>query len=395
MTTRTTTTTTPKTRSVPSCSICLFARRQMKSFVIKIQAKDDEMRRKLGYGRVEDGPDDNRVPDYYNLIPLGEKQTCKKWTFTRKDERGSSELTKIIDSKWRDFERNMSFRVPGNMLIPARTSIIFENAMNESRLKGVRGSSLISLTSKRIFSMPFNSNGKVLQVTGKVDHVIFSGNSKNLDVALVVLKARKRGKARIWTLLKVMAMIHHARKKENMNSEIYGIATDSTEWVFAHIDNKSRYSTWFLHWRFHGFEIVAHVMRILAYAAARAATSATVRASTAASSKPGTKIRSTGPAGCRVYCEEEVGLTSADREKLKQCRYQGKFVSQRLQSLRLRMFLKQRVNHGGQAGKHFLIIRITLERYSFSSSDGAAIHFSMHPQLDYRRPPAHHHRHHL
>lgn len=35
-------------------------------------------------------------------------------------------------------------------------------------------------------------------------------------------------------------MIHHARKKENMDGEIYGIATDSTEWAFAHIDNKSR-----------------------------------------------------------------------------------------------------------------------------------------------------------
>ncbi|KAL4737014.1 hypothetical protein BDV11DRAFT_172371 [Aspergillus similis] len=306
MTTRTTTTTTTKSHSLPSNSICLFIRRQANRFIMRMKAKDDERRRKLGYGRVEDGPDDSKVPDYYNLTPLGEKQTSKKWAFTKKDKRCSFELTKNTGSKWRDLERNMTFRVPRNMFIPTRTSILFENAMNESRLKEVRGSSLISLTSKRIFSMPFNNNGKVLQVTGKVDHVIFSGDSRDLDVALIVLKARKRGKARIWTLLKVMAMIHHARKKEDMDGEIYGIATDSTEWVFAHIDSKSRYSTWFLHWRLHSFEIVAHVMKILAYAGARAAASATVWASTAARSKPGTKTRNIGPAGCRVYCEEEV-----------------------------------------------------------------------------------------
>ncbi|KAL4777674.1 hypothetical protein BDW60DRAFT_202557 [Aspergillus nidulans var. acristatus] len=306
MTTRTTTTTTPEYRNRPSNLICLFITRHANSFVMRMQAKNDEKRRKLGYGRVEDGPDDNKVPDYYNLTPLGEKQTSKKWAFTKKDKRSSFGLTKNIDSKWRDLERNMTFRVPRNMLIPARTSVLFENAMNESRSNGVRGSSLISLTNKRIFSMPFNNNGKVLQVTGKVDHVIFTGDSRDLEVALVVLKARKRGKARVWTLLKELAMIHHARKKETMDGEIYGIATDSTEWAFAHIDNKSRYSTWFLQWRYHGFEIVAHVMRILAYAGDRAAASATVRASTAASSKASMKTRNTGPAGCRVYCEEEV-----------------------------------------------------------------------------------------
>ncbi|KAL4818770.1 hypothetical protein BDW67DRAFT_182343 [Aspergillus spinulosporus] len=242
MTMRITATTTPapKSRGLPSNSVCSFIRRQANSFAMRIQAKDDEKRRKLGYGRVENGPDDNKVPDYYNLTPLREKQTSKKWAFTKKDKRGSFELTKNIDSKWRDLERNMTFRVPRNMLIPARTSILFESAVNESRLQGVRGSNLISLTNRRIFSMPFNNNGKVLQVTGKVDHVIITGVSKDLDVALVVLVARKRGKARVWTLLKVMAMIHHARKKENMDGEIYGIATDSTEWSFAYIDNKSR-----------------------------------------------------------------------------------------------------------------------------------------------------------
>ncbi|KAL4987076.1 hypothetical protein BDW68DRAFT_113820 [Aspergillus falconensis] len=309
MTTRTMTTTTPKTpksRTLPSNPICLFIKRQTINLALRMQARENEKRRKLGYGRVEDGPDDDKVPEYYNLAPVGKKQASKEWAFAKKDKCDSFELTKNIDNKWRDLERNMTFRVPRDMLIPARVTILFENAVNEARSKEVRGSNLISLTNKRIFSMPFNNNGKVLQVTGKVDHVILSGDSKDLDVALLILKARKRGKARIWTLLKVMAMIHHARKKENMDGEIYGIATDSTEWAFAHIDSKSRYSCWFLQWRHHGFEIVAHVMRILAYAGARAAASAAVRATTAAGSTPGTRKRNTGPAGCRVYCKEEV-----------------------------------------------------------------------------------------
>ena len=61
-----------------------------------MQAKDDDKRRKLGYGRIEDGPDDNRVPDYYNLTSLGERQTSKKWAFTKKDKRSSFRLTKNI-----------------------------------------------------------------------------------------------------------------------------------------------------------------------------------------------------------------------------------------------------------------------------------------------------------
>ncbi|KAL5003317.1 hypothetical protein BDV10DRAFT_180451 [Aspergillus recurvatus] len=306
MTTRTMTTTTPKSRTLPSNPICLFIKRQTINLALRMQAREDEKRRKLGYGRVEDGPDDSKVPAYYRLTPLGEKKTSKKWAFTQKDKRGSFEVTKNIDNEWRDLERNMTFRVPRDKLIPARVTIFFENAVNEARSKEVRGSNLINLTNKRIFSMPFNNNGKVLQVTAKVDHVIFSGDPKDLDAAFVVLKARKRGKARVWTLLKVMAMIHHARKKEGMDGEIYGIATDSTEWAFAHIDSKSRYSCWFLQWRHHGFEIVAHVMRILAYAGARAAASAAIRATTAASSMSGTGTRNAGPAGCRVYCEEEV-----------------------------------------------------------------------------------------
>ncbi|KAL4975846.1 hypothetical protein BDW66DRAFT_151577 [Aspergillus desertorum] len=287
----TATTTTPKFRILAISSICSFIRRQRSNLVLRMQAREDEMRRKLGYGRVEDGPDDNKVPEYYNLTPVGEKQTSKKWALTKKDKRGSTELTKNIDNKWRNLERNMTLRVPADMLIPARVSILFESAANEARSTGVRGSNLISLTNKRIFSMPFINNGKVLQVTAKVDHVIFSGDPRDLDVALVILKARKRGKARFWKLLKVMAMIHHARRKENMDGEIYGIATDSIEWAFAHIDSKS----W---WRHHSFEIVALVMGILAYAGARAATTA--------GSTPGKGVRNAGPAGCRVYCEEEV-----------------------------------------------------------------------------------------
>jgi hypothetical protein len=50
-------------------------------------------------------------------------------------------------------------------------------------------------------------------------------------------------------------MIHHARKKETMDGEIYGIATDSTEWAFAHIDNKSRV--------FHPFHLSAPLQTFL------------------------------------------------------------------------------------------------------------------------------------
>ncbi|KKA19849.1 Uncharacterized protein T310_6173 [Rasamsonia emersonii CBS 393.64] len=68
-------------------------------------------------------------------------------------------------------------------------------------------------------------------------------------------------------------MIHWARKKAGRNAAIYGICTDSYEWAFAHIDNKSRYTRRFLHWM-HGQEqeIIAQVNKIVDQAAVLAAT---------------------------------------------------------------------------------------------------------------------------
>lgn len=118
---------------------------------------------------------------------------------------------------------------------------------------------MVRLTEKRKMSMPFMSNGFQLQLEGQVDNVVFAGDEGDLDATLIVFRATKPGRAQVWTLLKQMgkysnsltiiynreshiclATIHHARKLAGKDSEIYGIATDSREWAFAHINSKSQ-----------------------------------------------------------------------------------------------------------------------------------------------------------
>ncbi|KAL4785785.1 hypothetical protein BJX76DRAFT_355834 [Aspergillus varians] len=268
-------------------------------------------RQKLGYGRHENGPDDHRVAEYYNLIPAGGKRTKKQWATTSDMP---VKLTKYIDKKWRELEKHSLFKNPDDIFIRPRVDMLLDCATKEATTNSRRGQKrdghspvtnytkhygieMANLTSKRMLSMPFMSKGRQYQLTGQVDYVLFSGDPEDLDAALIVLRAARRGRAQVWSLLKLMAMIHHARKTAGKDPEIYGIATDSSEWAFAHIDSKSRYSCWFLEWRYNGFEIVAHVMRILDYAGARAA--AAVRAI------PGGRTTSK-LTGCRIYRPEEV-----------------------------------------------------------------------------------------
>ncbi|RDW90609.1 uncharacterized protein DSM5745_02384 [Aspergillus mulundensis] len=307
-------------------SLCALIRHRKKSKLSERQAEEAERLRKLGYGHKDPGPDDHNVPYFYRLVDITGIQPEKIWKVRMRDWRSFGRrymyerLMGNITRKWTSLESNMKDTITFDNLIPARVTILLQNAVNEARARKLRGSDLINLTSKRIFKMPFTSNellGDSLEVEGKVHNVVFSGPSKELDVALVVLRGRRRGKASFWTCLRMMAMIHHARKKEGMECEIYGIATDSIKWQFAHIDGGSRYSCWFLEWEKHRFEIVAQVMKILRYAGARATAGAAVRAAIAARSPDGTRIREPSPpAGCRVYREDELiysDLGSSDR----------------------------------------------------------------------------------
>ncbi|KAL4913282.1 hypothetical protein BDW62DRAFT_205709 [Aspergillus aurantiobrunneus] len=276
--------------------VCFFFKKQTARLAIRMLSKEHEKnmnRRRFGYGRLENGPDDDRVPEYYNITPADKKQTKKQWA---RVSAKPVELTKSIDQKWRIFKSRCPIRHPDDLFIRPRVDILLRSTAKAS------GLDTLNLTNKRILEMPFTSNGGEYLLTGQVDNVVFSGDPDDIDASLLVLRATRRGEARVWTLLKLMAMVHHARKVAGKDAGIYGIATDSHEWAFAHIDGNSQFSCWFLEWEYQNFEIVAHVMRILDYAGARAAA---VRATA--------RRRNTSQlTGCRIYDPDERVYSNLD-----------------------------------------------------------------------------------
>ncbi|KAL4927702.1 uncharacterized protein BDV17DRAFT_292445 [Aspergillus undulatus] len=335
----------------------------MTNLARKLEEKEDrDFRRlvrrckKLGYGRCENGPDDDKVPEYYNLENAGEKLTLQRWDTGF--DMNMVQVARSIYNNWKRLESHSLLKHPNSIFIRTRIDMLLQITTNEARalahahdqkwwkpklnLKHITckngdhkqeqdqnavktenspynplklpGVDLINLTSKRRLSMPYTSNGTRYHFTGTIDHVVFSGDPEDLDASFVVLRAEKRGEVRVWTVLKMMAMIHHARKvagKNNGNeSDIYGLATDSHEFAFAHIDRKSRYSCWFLNWAKHNREIVTRIMEILEFAGDRAKSVVRAQARAQARSKgKATGLTSNLTAsqltGCRLYREDE------------------------------------------------------------------------------------------
>ncbi|KAL3470882.1 hypothetical protein BJX99DRAFT_238559 [Aspergillus californicus] len=82
-----------------------------------------------------------------------------------------------------------------------------------------------------------------------VDWVLRYGVTEHLEINLVVVEkqvaAMNEGTP---NALAAMSMIHRARKKVGRNAEIFGITTDTHEWKFEHLDNKSQHASLILNW---------------------------------------------------------------------------------------------------------------------------------------------------
>ncbi|KAL2872530.1 uncharacterized protein BJX67DRAFT_376337 [Aspergillus lucknowensis] len=268
----------------------------------KIKAKKKarhDLRKRYGYGRREDGPDDANVPYYYKLTDAGMERAKKQWS---KVGPAPDDVPRQLEKRWRKLEPEpgnsfitnppTGIVYPASALIRPRLEIMLYMMIKEMkkvyrRIMGdygydniqflqdttkIPGIDSINLTTKRTITMPYECKGRMYQVKSEINNVLFSGKPEDLETSLLILRARRYGNGgvRTWTLLKNMAMIHHARKRVGDNAEIYGIATDTYVWAFVHIDNKSRYSRLILDWKTNKKLIINHIVRILDYAAYRA-----------------------------------------------------------------------------------------------------------------------------
>ncbi|KAL2834237.1 hypothetical protein BDW59DRAFT_156177 [Aspergillus cavernicola] len=268
--------------------------KKVDDFAANIQLKVLERRlgkrvlyKKFGYEHQESGPDHNEVPHHYNLTLANRKKIMDEWFIS--PSAPFELLRKREDQNWERFSEDHPIETLKDVMIRPRVDAIMMSTISDARSKGRKGrdegapihvlanrrgqsgADLLVYTSKRVINMPFkNDKGLELQLTSQIDNVLWSGNPDELDASLLILRAPTVGTIWSWTLLKNMAMIHHARKKAGRNAEIYGIATDTHSWAFLRIDNKSQYSRWFLDWKYDEEEIVDHVVRIVDYAAGRA-----------------------------------------------------------------------------------------------------------------------------
>ncbi|KAL4794711.1 hypothetical protein BDV19DRAFT_389842 [Aspergillus venezuelensis] len=331
-------------------NIWFYYRTAMSRLESHLEKKEDEQFRrmlkeykKLGYDR-RDKPCHNEAPETWDLTFTGDRRAVKQWAVDgrltslrcggyKRDYEFDSDRARCIDFEWTQYQTYSLIQRPTKLFIQPRLEILLYTVLREvqeqARIKSNsswpcklkqdltcnRGEHPfqpcarnpgIDLATERDFFMPFTRNGVKDTFEEKIHHVVFSGDESELDATFVVLRA-KRNRAKVWNLVKVMGMIHHARKRCGKESQIYGL-----------------YSTWHLKWEKNSTEIISQLNKIFAYTGVRAKKASkeqtlndvkhTARAIIASTTGAAMKEHKTVSQKtlCRLYRKEERVYSSLD-----------------------------------------------------------------------------------
>ncbi|KAJ5398940.1 hypothetical protein N7465_009429 [Penicillium sp. CMV-2018d] len=116
----------------------------------------------------------------------------------------------------------------------------------------------------------WKSDNRRVRLSGIVDYSLWYGMSDDYSTNMVIVEAKqpeliKRG---VFQCLAYMAMIHETRKRAKIiDTSVYGIATDSFEWVFIRIRPNGEWTKKAYHWVHDAQEIVSMLANIFAHAA--------------------------------------------------------------------------------------------------------------------------------
>ncbi|PWY94509.1 hypothetical protein BO94DRAFT_581901 [Aspergillus sclerotioniger CBS 115572] len=97
----------------------------------------------------------------------------------------------------------------------------------------------------------------------RVDYILRYGELVDVHTNLVVLRKSTREFDGGWGVLAVLSAIYNKRKNKEIQGDIYGICTDSYQWIFYHVDSNGLYSRQFLLWTEEPKQIIRHLCRII------------------------------------------------------------------------------------------------------------------------------------
>ncbi|CAI7596580.1 unnamed protein product [Penicillium discolor] len=128
----------------------------------------------------------------------------------------------------------------------------------------------IHLQFDREIEFIWKSDNRQVRLSGLVDYSLWYGMSDDYSTNMVMVEARqpdliKRG---VLQCLAYMAMIHETRRRAKIiDTSVYGIATDSFEWVFIRIRPNGEWTEKAYHWVHNAQEIVSMLANIFAHTA--------------------------------------------------------------------------------------------------------------------------------
>ncbi|KAJ5410480.1 uncharacterized protein N7487_004839 [Penicillium crustosum] len=128
----------------------------------------------------------------------------------------------------------------------------------------------IHLQFDREIDFIWKSDDRRVRLSGIVDYSLWYGMADDYSTNMVMVEARqpdliKRG---VLQCLAYMAMIHETRKRAKIiDTSVYGIATDSFQWVFIRIRPNGEWTEKAYHWVHNAQEIVSMLANIFAHTA--------------------------------------------------------------------------------------------------------------------------------
>ncbi|KAJ5384635.1 hypothetical protein N7517_002546 [Penicillium concentricum] len=128
----------------------------------------------------------------------------------------------------------------------------------------------IHLKFERQIKFDWKSDNRLVKLSGIVDYSLSYGlpNKYGTNVAIIEAERPHFLKRGMLHCLAYMAMIHEKRKQSKVRDKsVYGIATDSYEWVFIRIRPNGEWIEKTYHWVHSAQDIVSMLVKIFAHAA--------------------------------------------------------------------------------------------------------------------------------
>ncbi|CAI7598171.1 unnamed protein product [Penicillium glandicola] len=191
-----------------------------------------------------------------------------------------------LNSILADYDMAIAGSPPNKTLIRSRIDVVILTILAKMKREGqtnlrisvgsvssiASDKSLESVQLQREHEIKFvwRSGRRRVRLSGIVDYSFWYDIPDNdaSNIAMVEAETTPFLKAGMLRCLGHMAMIHETKKKDlNPDDSVYGVATDSFEWIFIRIRPGGEYTVKAYHWEHSSQEIVSLLTKVFAHAA--------------------------------------------------------------------------------------------------------------------------------